>query len=248
MAGYGSARYDLPRCAETTKVFVIASAYRAGSTMLATTLWEKGAFGAPWDYFNFENKEMDIMMARLGAASLDEYVAKLFELRVSSNGVFSTKTHFHHFNSALQQSAELRRRLADARYLYVNRRDKIAEAISMAKALQTNSWMSFASARRAPLFYSREFIGDCLREVMRQTEDWWRWFGSCAIEPYVVDYEEFIADVPAGVAEIAHWLDIEFNADEEVVLPKVERQSDDINREWKERFLAETKSGFEFTR
>ena len=98
------------------------------------------------------------------------------------------------------------------------------------------------------MFYSREFIGDCLREVMRQTEDWWRWFGSCAIEPYVVDYEEFIADVPAGVAEIAHWLDIEFNADEEVVLPKVERQSDDINREWKERFLAETKSGFEFTR
>ena len=103
MAGYGSARYDLPRCAETTKVFVIASAYRAGSTMLATTLWEKGAFGAPWDDFNFENKEMDIMMACLGAASLDEYVAKLFELRVSSNGVFSTKTHFHHFNSALQQ-------------------------------------------------------------------------------------------------------------------------------------------------
>jgi LPS sulfotransferase NodH len=248
MPGYGSARYDLPRCAEVGKVFVIASAYRAGSTMLATTLWEKGTFGAPWDYFNFESREMDIMMARIGAKSLDEYVAKLFQLRVSPNGVFGTKTHFHHFESVLQQSKELRRRLAGARYIYVNRRDKIAEAISMAKALQTNSWTSFASARRVPLFYSHEFISDCLREVMRQTEDWWRWFGSCAIEPYVVEYEEFIADVPAGVDGIARWLNIDVRSGAEVVLPKVERQSDGVNREWQERFLAETKAGFEFTR
>lgn len=248
MAGYGSARYDLPRCAGVETVFVIASAYRAGSTMLATTLWEKGTFGAPWDYFNFESKEMDIMMARLGAASLDEYVVKLFELRVSPNGVFSTKTHFHHFDAALQRSAELRRRLAGARYIYVNRRDKIAEAVSMAKALQTNSWMSFASARRAPLFYSREFISDCLREVMRQTEDWWRWFGSCAIEPYVIDYEEFVADIPSGVAGIARWLNIDERSGAEVLLPQVERQSDSINQEWKERFLTEIKTGFEFTR
>ena len=52
----------------------------------------------------------------------------------------------------------------------INRRDKVAQAVSMANAIQTNAWLSLATARRNPLFYNREFISACLQEVRTQTE------------------------------------------------------------------------------
>jgi LPS sulfotransferase NodH len=118
----------------------------------------------------------------------------------------------------------------------------------MAKALQSSAWMSFSTVRRSPLFYSRELITDCLKELTSQSEDWWRWFDSCAIEPYVLNYEDLISDVPASVAKIAQWLDVDCDMRAKMVLPKLERQSDNVNREWAERFMAEAKSGYEFTR
>ena len=139
--------------------------------------------------------------------------------RASSNGVFGIKAHFHHFDAAMRQSELVRHHFSHARYLYLNRNDKIAAAVSMAKALQSNAWMSFSTPRKAPLFYSRELISECLRELTAQTEDWWGWFDANGIEPYIVNYEEMVADIPATVTKIAQWLDVDVDAGTKVLLP-----------------------------
>jgi LPS sulfotransferase NodH len=240
MSGYVSARFDLPKQSHLRKVMVIASSYRCGSTFISQSLWSDGRFGAPFEYFNFE-KQMDYMMARMGGIEIEEYIPKLIELRTSSNQVFGVKAHFHHFEAMHKKCAAWRELQEKTSYLYVNRNDKIAQAVSMCKAIQTNAWISLERTREIPLFYSKELIDQCLREVMAQTEGWWRWFRYQGIQPYVVNYEEFQDDVPAHIEKIAHWLGVEGDVAQVVKLPMVERQSDGINREWIGRFTAESK-------
>jgi LPS sulfotransferase NodH len=240
VSGYVSARFDLPNHGPPKKVLTIASSYRCGSTYVSQSLWSDGRFGAPFEYFNFE-KHMEFMIARLGVDDNDEYIRKLMGLRTSSNQVFGVKAHYHHFEAMLAKSAVWREYLGRMHFVYVNRNDKIAQAVSMCKAIQTNAWVSFERAREAPLFYSRELIEQCLREVMSQTEGWWRWFRARNIRPYVVNYEEFVEDVTSHIERISVWFGVEGDIAKAVTIPLVEKQFDRINREWIDRFLSEAK-------
>jgi trehalose 2-sulfotransferase len=242
MSGYVNARFDFAERATASKLVVVASSYRSGSTYVALSLWSDGRFGAPFEYFNFE-KDMDYMMARLRVDDIEEYLRQLIRLRTSSNGVFGIKAHFHHFEWMLGRSSVLRENLKIARFVYVNRKNKIAQAVSMARALQDNAWISFSRPRQAPVFYSKELIEECLRELMVQSEGWWKWFNANQIQPFVVNYEEFVADANAHVAKIAKWSGVDGDVADVVNLPMIDRQSDALNREWTDRFLAERKLG-----
>lgn len=240
MRGYVGPRFDFSEPRAVERVLIIASSYRCGSTYLSAALWADGRFGAPFEYLNFE-KHMDVMMARLGAEDIDEYLRKIVRLRTSPNGVFSVKAHFHHFNAAVQRSSAWNNYLEGAEFLYVDRKDKIAQAVSMARALQDNAWTSFEGAHQVPLFYSKEFIDACLKEVMDQTQAWWRWFEMREIQPYIADYETFRQDMPHQVADIADWFGVPSDEPHPVKLPMTEQQADQINRQWIERFVAESK-------
>ncbi len=238
MSGYTSERYDIQAAAATTKFYVIAASYRSGSTYLATQLWETGRLGAPWEYVNYEN-EMAVMMARLGCRDTDDYLRRLVELRSSTNGVFGLKSHFHHFKSALDTSAEMRRLAQASQFIYIDRKDKLSQAISMAKALQNNAWYSLTTARTVPLFYSFDLIEACVGELKSQCEGWWRWFGENQVRPFTVDYEELVRRPSEVVGAVAHHIDVDLRDAPSIALPKPEKQADAVNLEWAERFRAE---------
>jgi LPS sulfotransferase NodH len=241
MSGYVSARFDFTEETITQKIFVIASSYRSGSTLVGLSLWKDGRFGAPFEYLNFE-KHMDYMMARLGSTDFDEYLQRLIPLRTSRNGVFGVKAHFHHFEAFVEKSKSWRDSVASAKFLYVNRSDKIAQAISMAKALQNNAWSSFSKTRKVPLFYSKDLIDDCLNEVMEQTRGWWGWFEARNIRPHIINYEEFVENPIENIRRVAEWFGVDLDVGEAINLPMSERQSDQTNFEWTERYLEESRS------
>lgn len=234
MSGYASPRFDSAAPRPADRVYVLASTYRSGSTHLSNLLWETGCLGAPSEYLNYEN-EMEVMKARLGVATMDDYLARLMPLRTSPNGVFGIKCHFHHFEAAERDSEEVQRWKAAAQFVYLDRRDRIGQAVSMARALQSNAWMSFHAPRRAPLFYSFDLIGACLDEIRFQSEGWWRWFQANGVRPFVVFYEE-LCERPTEVAAkvIAH-LGGTPSLDR-VTIPHVEKQSDGVNQQWIAQF------------
>jgi LPS sulfotransferase NodH len=184
---------------------------------------------------------MSFMMARLGVDGLDDYLKKLVQLRTSSNGVFAVKCHFHHFEMMQEKSQAWRDYAGVTRFIYVDRADKVGQAVSMARALQSNAFLSFETPRQAPLFYSQDFIEECLKEVMSQTTGWARWFDAHQIEPFRVKHEEFVRDVPGHLEMISQWLGVENDVEVPVNLPMAERQSDELNQEWKARFLSDRK-------
>jgi LPS sulfotransferase NodH/2-polyprenyl-3-methyl-5-hydroxy-6-metoxy-1,4-benzoquinol methylase len=241
-------RLDFRRSVPLRKSYIVASSYRCGSTFLCKELWQTGLLGAPWEYFNPRkspntNSIQNTLMKRLKASSLEDYVAKLIACRTSRNGVFGMKVHFEDFEAALQKYPTMLEKLAPVTYIFMDRRDKLAQAVSMARAMQTNSWISLAKPQLTKLHYDRDLISKCLGKHEIQRLGWQRWFEGRDINPFVVLYEELIAD-PAGVVRsIVEYLDVQDDNRNIIRLPTIEKQGDDVNEEWIARFTREVQSG-----
>jgi trehalose 2-sulfotransferase len=233
--GYTSATLDFDRPTALTKAYVVASSFRSGSNHLCLALWETGVLGAPWEYFNYDT-EKRFMYSRLGVQSPGDYLRKLLACRTSRNGVFGVKAHFRHFEVALREYPPMLEVLRDAKFVYINRRDKVAQAVSLARALQTGAWFAFSKSDRFPLFYSREFIDECLEEVRKQALSWILWFRERNQSPVTVHYESLLADPAATVASVADFIGVKLDAAARLQIPRLAKQSDEINQEWCERY------------
>jgi trehalose 2-sulfotransferase len=228
-------RLDFPRTVPLKKSYIVASSFRSGSTLLCTRLWQTGVLGAPWEYLN-DNFELGDMMRRLRAASPAEYIDRLLACRTSSNGVFGLKAHFQHFQAGLSRFPTLLERLGKPVFVSINRRDKLAQAVSMAKAFQTKSWTSLVSPDRSALRYDKDHIAQCLEEIEAQRRDWLRWFETNNVTPFVVNYEDLIEDGDEVVRDIVELLDVRNDTPDDVSLPNVEKQGDAVNEEWVAQF------------
>lgn len=241
-------RLDFRRSVELRKSYVVASSYRCGSTFLCTELWRTGLLGAPWEYFNTRKASTAISiqeatMKRLQASTPQEYLTKLIACRTSKNGVFGVKAHFQDFEGAQKKNPGLLDTLAPVTYIFIDRRDKLAQAVSTARAMQTNSWISLAKPDMAKLRYDRDLISQCLGRNELQRLSWQQWFDLHDINPFVVFYEELMAH-PAGVVRsIVEYLDVQDDEPNVIRLPSIEKQGDDTNTEWVARFEQELRSG-----
>lgn len=235
MFGYCSAKYDWPDHGVPNKFIVIASTYRSGSSFLSSLMWRTGCFGAPWEYFNYESV-MEYMQIRLHAENFDDYLIKLMKCRTSASGVFSVKAHFHHFDNIVSKSRIGVGLARKSKYLYIDRRDKIEQAVSLAKAIQTNAWISLTTARQTPLFYNFDFICACYEELQAQAMEWQHWFETHEVTPFVVTYEEIVADPKVSLRKIAENFDIAFDETAEVGVAVPKKQADALNDEWVDRF------------
>jgi LPS sulfotransferase NodH len=117
----------------------------------------------------------------------------------------------------------------------------VAQAVSMAKAMQTHAWLSFDQITGRTLRYDSDFVAQCSDELERQRLGWWRWFETNSITPFVVTYEDLLADTSGVVSGVVELLGAEKDEPEKVNLPVVERQADEINMEWMARFGREKK-------
>ena len=236
-------RLDFERAAPFRKSYFVASSYRCGSQYLCSRLWQTGVLGAPSEVLSPTN-EMRIFMNRFKTSSPAEYVATLVERRTSKNGVFAMKAHFHHFEAFLRGYPSLLQVLSPMTFIYISREDKIAQAVSMAKALQTGRWTSRMAAEPvSPLQYDREMIANCLEDIKQQDLNWRRWFETHNVTPFQVTYNEVATDADRVVRNIVELLGVQNDERVAVNVPPVKKQGDETNREWIERFEREAKAG-----
>lgn len=234
-------RLDFPRSAPLRKSYVVASSYRCGSTFFCSELWRTGVLGAPGEYLNIGEGRMlrDVMANRLQAASPEDYFAKLLACRTSRNGVFGMKAHFHHFEAALNWCPSMLDLLSPVTYIYLNRRDKLAQAVSMARAMQTDAWTSMDGAVEMALRYDEGLIIQCLEDIRQQRLGWLRWFEINNIAPFVVNYEDLVADKAKVIRSVVELLGVQNDEPEEIRPPIAERQGDETNIAWAARFRRE---------
>jgi LPS sulfotransferase NodH len=177
----------------------------------------------------------DYMMRRLRVDTPENYFAELLRRRISKNGVFGMKVHFPHLEAAMRWYPSVLHVLSPVTYIYLNRKDTLAQAVSMAKAMQTDAWQPW-DEESATLIYNGPLIAQCLRELYQQKLGWLRWFEANRITPFIVHYEDSVADAASVVRSIVELLDVASDEPEQIALPVFEKQGDQINLEWRERF------------
>lgn len=125
--------------------------------------------------------------------------------------------------------------LGDVRLVFVTRADKVAQAVSLWRALQTQAWRADA-ASRASARYDFAAIDHLVAQLTRHERAWTEWFDRVGAEPLGVSYEELDRGAEQVVGRVLGFLGL---LDVTVPAPATRRQRDDETRRWIERYHAD---------
>lgn len=243
--------FDLPPLAGVPRAYVVASTPRTGSTLLCRMLWDTSAVGAPKEYLNpTQRRDWSIRRGQrryrllrgplrgvIGRIPLsdDGLGAHLHHVRErrSSGGWFGLKIHAHHHHRLLGDRRSLEAYLGPIHWLRIHRSDRLGQAISWARAIQTGRW---AAGERGwlPPIYSRPLIERCLRQIDAGERYWDRFFAARGAVPLRLEYCALAADPCGEVGRVLSWLGVEAP----VAAPSMGRQADAISAAWRARYRA----------
>ncbi|MFZ0040351.1 MAG: Stf0 family sulfotransferase [Solirubrobacteraceae bacterium] len=179
-----------------------------------------------------------------GLVSYREHLDRSFKLGTTDNGVFGAKLMWNQISeleqlagqlpeySGLQGLRLLELVFGDPAYIWVSRRDKIRQAVSMWRALQTRSWRRREDNDNSELVYRYEGIDHLARMFDEQDRAWARFFADHGIDALAISYEDDLERDRTGTLRraLTH-LGLEPPAGWRAEDP-IERQSDELSDQW----------------
>ena len=178
--------------------------------------------------------------------TFEDYLGRVLEAGTSDNGVFAVKLMWGYLHDLLfelrrlageydaDDLAVLGRHFPEPHFIWIRRDDVVAQAVSWAKAVQTDRWAAHQPAAREPRFEFEQV--DALYNLARVHDGCWlRWFEEQGIEPYPVVYEHLAAGPQSVARDVLDFLGLEAQAPLEIPADQA-RQADEINAEWAERY------------
>jgi len=177
----------------------------------------------------------------------EAHLERTFRLGTTDNGVFATKLMSNQLPDLEQHAAALpefaglagsellERLLGHPSYVWMRRRDKVRQAVSMWRALQTRTWRREHSAgdgETPRLSYSFGGIEHLRRRLSADDQAWGRYFLHSLIAPLELVYEDDVSADPAGAVArvLAHiGVDVPPGWKPDAVMAQ---QSDELNDEW----------------
>jgi LPS sulfotransferase NodH len=235
------------------RCYVICGIARSGSNLLSDGLRETGRAGRPNQFFlpSFEGffRERQNLSDEISFA---DYVRAVIDGTSTSNEIFGFKLmawYLHDFLARLRATgafggaetsdlALLNNAFPSLRFIQISRRDKVRQAISKARAVQTGLWkVQPGRTEEAPHEFDRELITRSLREAEEEERMWREFFQRHNIEPFRVEYEQLCANYEATIRDVLAFLDIRLPRGKKIK-PVTQRQSDAVSLEWEQRYLA----------
>jgi LPS sulfotransferase NodH len=177
----------------------------------------------------------------------------------TNNGVFGSKMMWNYIDDFRTRMAELtgldhhtldqalREVFPNLRVIFVRRRDTVAQAVSLWRAIQTQQWRNEFEAGTesgndpGEAQYDYRALRYLLDELHRWDARWEDWFHATGREPIRVIYEEFIDARAATVGRVLDSLGIDPPEPDHHKGPMT-RQADDRSRDWVERFQHDDES------
>ncbi len=215
------------------RAIFVAGTPRSGSTALCRAMAATGLLGQPdeWCFDVFFHRTFPDEIA-----TPERLLRHILEKGVSPNGVAAVKLFAAHWQPLAAQI-----RLSDwfpnVTWVWIRRRDLIAQAVSLHIALQSDAWTSAERARDVPLAYDHGVVEWAVADLIEQEASWAYFFAVNQITPVEVDYEE-VHRPAAAIARIAAAAGVALPPDvpveHELVVQRTARNAD-----WKARFFAE---------
>jgi LPS sulfotransferase NodH len=244
------------RSLSPTTTYIICTNPRSGSWLLGEGLTATARAGNPREWFNIQEEQQQRALWRSdhnSDLSLRTYLRLVRSKSTTSNGVSGIKLHYYQFADLPRKlglpespASELMMRLfPGAKYIWLRRRDKARQAISLYIALSTNEWWAIAGippekreGSTGNLALDPRTIAR-LERVLEQNEvNWQSFFQENGITPLVIHYEDLASEYTGTITAVLKWLGI---ADADAIAtpsPRLQRQSDARSEEWLARYTA----------
>ena len=233
--------------------YVICAVQRSGSFLLCEALKNTGLAGMPEEYFlNGEGWEDGWWAHQHGVRSRSDYLHLVFEKGTTPNGVFGTKimwNYFHTMLKSLQELPEYRTMetnplmaalFPNVHYIWIIRRDKVRQAVSWAKAGQTDVYaLSNGEApkpKKEPTF-DFEFIDQLYNLILEGEAGWGNFFEAGGVQPFRVVYEELVEAYEPTALRILEYLNIPYPKDLVFGERRLQKQADGLNEAWAEKYI-----------
>lgn len=178
----------------------------------------------------------------------DQYLTWALEEGTTPNGVFGAKIMWGYLGdfAELLRGIEgmagrplpelLGRAFPGLRYIQITRENKIRQAVSLWKAVQTQAWKAGDEVERSvELVFSFRAINYLVRLLTAHDASWDAYFLGLGYEPLKLTYEELAESTDAVVRRVLAHLGIPAPADLVVGRPRLSVQADQISEEWVRR-------------
>jgi len=239
------------------QAYLICATPRSGSYLLCEALTNTGLAGRPTEFFALGPEQTFLTYWGLTEKEYDQYLTRVLHLGTTSNGVFGAKliwltlplvlTKFRTLPgcAALEEAELFSTLFPGLQYISITRRDKVRQAISYARAIQTSEWVR---VRDQPVWAREPVFDPCLidrqlHEIEREEQDMHQFFTRHHIQPFQVVYEEFVSAYEETAKEILHFLSVPFT--EPLIFGErhIVRQADAQSEEWLQRYQEYIREG-----
>lgn len=236
--------------------YAILSSHRTGSSLLCTLLTQTGVAGKPNEYFShWRGRSYN----HYDLSDYPAYIKRIVAERQTSNSVFGMKMMagedgfagiLHRLETVpayagLTDPEKIRTFFPNCKFIYLTRRNKVAQAVSWWKAVQTDYYHTVGDqpASDIPIKYDFDAIRHLFTEATIQECAHQAFLDKMRAVPLTFVYEDFIQNQPETVTRILNFLGID---DAYIFQPSSLRQmADATSQAWIERFRIELQADWE---
>jgi trehalose 2-sulfotransferase len=235
--------------------YLVLMSARSGSMLLCAHL-EKIGFGRPVEAFNPNKNPMFHNDWAIDFHNPLAYLQTAIDFQ-TVNGVMGMKLSLNHFHLLLEKARMLLGSQAagmddaevteiffpELRYIHLQRRDKVKQAISYAKAWQTGIWYETTEDGEEykeyvlPPVYDREQIEGCLDLVIAGDAGWSSYLRGHGLTAHKIWYEDLADTYSEEMQAVYTFLGV---PEKEVIAPPLKKQADSRSLDWEQRFVRET--------
>lgn len=191
-----------------------------------------------------------------GTSNYADYLARVIEQGTTPNGVFGAKLmwgYFDDFIGHLRQIPSYRdiavpdllsTKFPNLHYIWATRQDKVRQAVSLWKAIQTSTWRmeeSPLAKDQSPsppkeLVFHFEAIDHLVQRIVAHEAAWGQFFDACRVQPFTVVYEELTVAYEATALNILRYMHVPIPENLTFAERRMKRQADALSEEWVQRY------------
>ena len=215
--------------------YAICTAPRSGSNLLCQFLTSTGLIGKPLEYFNTSARRALNDPSYPDTPS--DQILQILTTGATPNGVYGVKL-FMYQHSVIMPVVDWSQALPNLSYVYLERRDRLGQALSWARAIQTSQYRSTQPVVGEPR-YDAALIRELRDAIDSEHTQWSIFFASRNFEPLRIAYEDLVADPQSVVDRVAQLITV--RPVPKIVNARIDLavQRDRITEEWRERFLSD---------
>lgn len=216
---------------------------RSGSTLLADILTNTKIAGNVDEYLRESLENCN----KFDNEHYPKYILNNLSFNASENGVSGVKMMWENFEYLIQKLHKyycdlnlsdyelLNKVFPNVKFIYINRKSKLRQAVSLDKAIQTSTWyIKREKSNRIKIkryIMSPKFITKAIENLRKQDQNWENFFMINNIKPFRIVYEDFHNNYENIICNCIIYLDLDNNKFS-LNPPTIQKQSGFLTNLW----------------